>query len=70
MCAPASAGFPCRAPWDGALIHWSGAVYPCGLVCHRACGGSLRLGHLDEQPLAARADAPIGNFAQILLGTF
>lgn len=49
----AASTFPCRAPWDGALVHWSGAVYPCGLVCHRACGGSLRLGHLDEQPLEA-----------------
>ena len=42
---------PCRAPWDGAVIHFSGAVYPCDQLCRADCHDSLLLGHLSEQSL-------------------
>ena len=36
----------CRAPWDGAVVHWSGAVYPCDQMSRDERAESTRLGWL------------------------
>ncbi len=48
----------CSAPWDGAVVHVSGEVYPCTMLCHRSCGESLRLGNLHHNSLEAILDGP------------
>lgn len=48
----------CGAPWDGVVVHHSGSVTPCSMICHRACSGSLDLGHLDHTPLEEILDGP------------
>ncbi|MBI5524860.1 MAG: SPASM domain-containing protein [Deltaproteobacteria bacterium] len=43
----------CKALWDGFVVHWTGTVYPCSLLCAESCSNSLSLGNLAEIPLAA-----------------
>jgi radical SAM protein with 4Fe4S-binding SPASM domain len=42
---------PCRAPWDGAVIHFSGAVYPCDSMSQGPDSVAMQLGNINEQPL-------------------
>ena len=44
-------GIACRAAWDGAVVHHSGAVYPCTQICRRGCTDSLKLGDLADGSL-------------------
>lgn len=43
--------FPCRAPWDGAVVHFSGAVYPCNNISQGPEMSEMRLGDLNQQSL-------------------
>jgi radical SAM protein with 4Fe4S-binding SPASM domain len=45
------ATFPCRAPWDGAVIHFSGAVYPCDHMSQGPDTEAMLLGNLSESTL-------------------
>ncbi len=54
----AAPGHTCAAPWDGAVVHLSGAVFPCTMLCHRSCGASLLLGNLRTEPLEAILTGP------------
>jgi len=40
------------------VVHHSGTVLPCTMLCDRDCDGSLTLGHLDERPLGSILDGP------------
>ena len=50
--------FPCRAPWDGAVIHFSGAVYPCNNITQGPEMAEMRLGSLKDESLEQIMNGP------------
>ena len=42
---------PCPAPWDGAVIHFSGIVYPCDSMSQGPDSVAMQLGDLRQQSL-------------------
>ena len=43
----------CRAPWDGAVVHFSGRVYPCDQLGSQDQMDKMMLGDLNKQPLSS-----------------
>ena len=40
---------PCRAPWDGVVVHFSGVVYPCDQMADGKKSVAMQLGDLNQQ---------------------
>ena len=46
----------CRALWDGAVIHFSGRVYPCDQLGSQSQMEKMMLGDIKDQPLKSILD--------------